>query len=269
MSTQSNLNNNEISENINIDNNIDIEKIVKKRGRKPKNKNIEENNDEKSDIKKIEEPKVLKKRGRKPKVKTEEEEIKIPKKRGRKPKEKIYSVKELPKTFYEENKNETLILHLPIDILSKEEKNIQPLPSDSIQNNYGLQESNIINENEFNLPTQMNLLENDQKEIEKNENQNEDKEKKIKEDKSNSKAWSNNINHSNKVLKKNLRNILYQFIIQIKRKFGQRVQIFVVGGVVMDSKILHVVYRFHIKKINFMLKEFFAVLIVVHHIISI
>jgi hypothetical protein len=218
MSTQSNLNNNEISENINIDNNIDIEKIVKKRGRKPKNKNIEENNDEKSDIKKIEEPKVLKKRGRKPKVKTEEEEIKIPKKRGRKPKEKIYSVKELPKTFYEENKNETLILHLPIDISSKEEKNIQPLPSDSIQNNYGLQESNIINENEFNLPTQMNLLENDQKEIEKNENQNEDKEKKIKEDKSNSKAWSNNINHSNKVLKKNLRNILYQFIDSNKEK---------------------------------------------------
>ena len=58
--------------------------------------------------------KIKKKRGRKPKVKEEIVEEKKPKKRGRKPKEKVYSVKELPKTFFEENKNETLILHLPI-----------------------------------------------------------------------------------------------------------------------------------------------------------
>ena len=55
----------------------------------------------------IQEEKIPKKRGRKPKIKLEEEVEKIPKKRGRKPKEKIYSIKELPKTFFEENKNET------------------------------------------------------------------------------------------------------------------------------------------------------------------
>ena len=53
--------------------------------------------------------KIQKKRGRKPKQKDDEDEVlieKIPKKRGRKPKEKIYSVKELPKTFFEENMNQ-------------------------------------------------------------------------------------------------------------------------------------------------------------------
>ena len=212
MSTQANLNSNESS---NHEKNINIEKTVKKRGRKPKNKVIDEIIEQKEEqVEKKEELKVLKKRGRKPKIKTEEEEIKIPKKRGRKPKEKVYSVKELPKTFYEENKNETLILHLPIDVSNNEEKPIQPLPSDVGQNNYNLQENNIVNDNEFNLPTQMNLLENNKNNIEKIEKE----EKKTNDEKLNQKAWNNNNNHSNKVLKKNLRNILYQFIDSNKEK---------------------------------------------------
>ena len=212
------INNNESSIN---ENNTNIEKTLKKRGRKPKNKNIETNDLEQNIvIENKDEPKVLKKRGRKPKIKTEEEEVKIPKKRGRKPKEKVYSVKELPKTFYEENKNETLILHLPIDISSNKHKKInQPLPVDNVQDNYSLQESDTKNENEFNLPTQMNLLESDKiknKEI-KNEEIKES-EKKNNDENLNQKAWSSNINNSNKVLKKNLRNILYQFIDSNKEK---------------------------------------------------
>ena len=207
------INNNESSIN---ENNTNIEKTLKKRGRKPKNKNIETNDLEQNIvIENKDETKVLKKRGRKPKIKTEEEEIKIPKKRGRKPKEKVYSVKELPKTFYEENKNETLILHLPIDVSSNEHKKInQPLPVDNIQTNYNLQESDTKNENEFNLLTQMNLLESDKiknEEIKKNEKKNND-------ENLNQKPWNSNINNSNKVIKKNLRNILYQFIDSNKEK---------------------------------------------------
>ena len=98
-----------------VDKNVHVEEqnVIsdkKKRGRKPK-KDL--SNGDTSETQSTE--KVLKKRGRKPKIKTEEEVEKIPKKRGRKPKEKIFSVKELPKTFFEENKNETLILHLPIN----------------------------------------------------------------------------------------------------------------------------------------------------------
>ena len=65
-----------------------------RRGRKPK------------------EQKVLKKRGRKPKPKDPTKLEKKPKKRGRKPK-KTFNLKELPKTFFEENNNDTLVLLLP------------------------------------------------------------------------------------------------------------------------------------------------------------
>ena len=110
----------------------------KKRGRKPKPKaEVDEE---------IVEEKIQKKRGRKPKVKenneTEEtEESKTPKKRGRKPKEKVYSVKEYSKTFVED-KNETLILHLPIktsDIINDN----NPIASNSIINC----EYSLINDN--------------------------------------------------------------------------------------------------------------------------
>ena len=56
---------------------VDLVKVPKKRGRKPKNLSIEE---------KVEE-KIPKKRGRKPKKKEEDAEPKVPKKRGRKPKD--------------------------------------------------------------------------------------------------------------------------------------------------------------------------------------
>lgn len=108
-----------------------VEKVLKKRGRKPKNyvpepeieetKKVEEpvvvekkKRGRKPKIKVEEEPKVLRKRGRKPKPKTEEDLLpKVLKKRGRKPKDCSYSiVKEVVNLVDDENDN--LIMHLPI-----------------------------------------------------------------------------------------------------------------------------------------------------------
>jgi len=169
-------------------NTINEDPLKKKRGRKckPKEENIE-----------IE--KIQKKRGRKPKIKDLEEIEKIPKKRGRKPKEKIYSVKELPKTFFEENKNETLILHLPIKTIDIINENT-PLPNNNndLYSIYNDIDNYKINDNNL-LLTQDNLLsENNIKQelhIDNNENQNKEDENKI-----------------NKVIKKNLKNIMYEFI---------------------------------------------------------
>jgi hypothetical protein len=182
------------------DNNGEI--IKKKRGRKckPKNETLV-----------IE--KVQKKRGRKPKVKELNEVDKVPKKRGRKPKEKVYSVKELPKTFFEENKNETFILHLPIKVSDQENNN--PMPSSKNESNFSIYDEEFdsykVNENNL-LPTQINLLnENNnlffdsEQYIEKTEEviiNNKLKEEEIKDDES----------KTNRVIKKNLRNILYEFI---------------------------------------------------------
>ena len=85
---------------------MDSLNVPKKRGRKSKIKT------EPTEVK------VLKKRGRKPKnvilVENEnEDEIKIPKKRGRKPKKKIYSVVKVD-NLSTINNNENIILHLPI-----------------------------------------------------------------------------------------------------------------------------------------------------------
>ena len=205
-----------------------IEKVPKKRGRKPKNMIIEEqNNDTKEEQEKDEEvEKVPKKRGRKPKFKPEEVVEKIPKKRGRKPKEKVYSVKELPKTFYEENKNETLILHLPINI---EEKNNEPMPLSDNNNNLNIMEENNNNNNQngtFNLPTQINFLEDNTNiqghnmEINNFSNNIKSEIKEIKQEIENNseKAWQVDEKNNNKVLKKNLRNILYEFMDSNKEK---------------------------------------------------
>ena len=207
-----------------------IEKMPKKRGRKPKNMIIEEqNNDTKEEQEKDEEvEKVPKKRGRKPKFKPEEVIEKIPKKRGRKPKEKVYSVKELPKTFYEENKNETLILHLPINI---EEKNNEPMPLSDNNNNLNIMEENNNNQNEmFNLPTQINFLEDNSNiqehnnmEINNFTNNIKSEIKEIKQgnnliENNSEKAWQIDEKNNNKVLKKNLRNILYEFMDSNKEK---------------------------------------------------
>jgi hypothetical protein len=191
------------------------------------NKNNEDDDDEKS-IKSnnldenIQEEKIPKKRGRKPKIKLEEEVEKIPKKRGRKPKEKIYSVKELPKTFFEENKNETLILHLPINLNNI--NNNYPIPN--IEDNYSYIENN--NNLSNNLLTQNNLLENNKidnilfnddnhiknvHEIQPNKNNeliNMNNFKTTNAEINN--AWDNDHKNNNKIIKKNLRNILYEFI---------------------------------------------------------
>ena len=201
----------------------------KKRGRKPKIKDESLNQDEK----------IPKKRGRKPKIKDEtlQQDEKIPKKRGRKPKEKVYSVKELPKTFFQENKNETLILHLPIKA-SEIQSSSTPLPDINKGIEYSIYDEDWINYkiNDLNLlPTQSNLLENNSSNIDNNilfndsssnlnnlENINNEKlndENIIVEDNFNLNPnlinENNNNNESfntNKVIKKNLRNILYEFI---------------------------------------------------------
>ena len=191
---------NSVTENLNV---------PKKRGRKPKIQLQSENNNETQ----VEE-KIPKKRGRKPKNKSPEDLIeKIPKKRGRKPKEKVYSIKELPKTFYEENKNETLILHLPINL---EDKNKEPMPIENDNNNLSIKEDEQTNgQEEFNLPTQVNFLENV---VENNLNYSSDNDSNVvtnkfdEQQEKKEKAWEVDQKNANKVLKKNLRNILYEFI---------------------------------------------------------
>ena len=195
----------------------------KKRGRKPKPKNDNEIVN-----------KEPKKRGRKPKEKDENAVEKIPKKRGRKPKEKIYSVKELPKTFFEENKNETLILHLPITSEEINFDNNEPQPDFNKGIEYSSYSDDYPNYKMNNdlLPTQSNLLNDQDNEIYCDVNS------------INNIIYDSNINNitnlnnikidrtdikdridikdkhddfedetkTNKVIKKNLRNILYEFI---------------------------------------------------------
>ena len=182
------------SDSEDIDENaLNEEPLKKKRGRK--RKPVDEN---------ILIEKIQKKRGRKPKIKDLNESEKIPKKRGRKPKEKVYSVKELPKTFFEENKNETLILHLPI---KTSDKNNDPLPhiNDSNYSIYDEQLNNYqINNNNL-LPTQLDLLTINNNMVFDNEiyenkeviSKKEDLEEDIK---------------INRIFKKNLKNIMYDFI---------------------------------------------------------
>ena len=151
--------------------------------------------------------KMQKKRGRKPKDKVIEDE-KTPKKRGRKPKEKIYSVKELPKSFYDENKNETLILHLPIKMM-KENENKQV--SSSNEYSYYNEEINHLDNL---MPTQMNLLDIPE------ENTDLFYSYETKETETSNTVSYKNIENSNKyyeekpnkVIKKNLKNIMYEFI---------------------------------------------------------
>lgn len=160
--------------------------------------NEDECEDEQDEIKRDEEVIVgQKKRGRKPKIKEIDDNEKIPKKRGRKPKEKVYSVKELPKTFFEENKNETLILHLPIKSLDTITNTSPDIKSDV---NYSLYDENLDNykiNNEHLLQTQIDLLDENnfcEYELEEKKDKNTDDYK------------------PNKMFKKNLKNIMYQFV---------------------------------------------------------
>jgi hypothetical protein len=203
-------------ENITELNNIttDSEPLKKKRGRKCKPK------DESQQVEKVQ-----KKRGRKPKIKDLETE-KIPKKRGRKPKEKVYSVKELPKTFFEENKNETFILHLPIKSC---EINNEYIPIPNNNNNYSIYndiETEKMSDNNL-LPTQVDLLDlkiNSNIQSYSNDNklyQYDNKITDIKYSSLDNNDMNNTINDNsnkddeyktNKVIKKNLKNIMYEFI---------------------------------------------------------
>ena len=106
-----------------------VQKIVKKRGRRPKNKsNIISPLDKTGPViatvpkkrgrkPKIKDPneidKLPKKRGRKPKIKDPNEPVNIPKKRGRKPKQQSYGVGN-PISNVTETGPENIILHLPI-----------------------------------------------------------------------------------------------------------------------------------------------------------
>ncbi len=105
--------NKEVDEHKEIDDNeVDehkgTEKIKKKRGRKPKNEIVKENVD--NVIIDSNENEVNEVNGE------EDDENVTYKKRGRKPrpKEKIYNIKEMSYDNYDEDKSETLILHLPI-----------------------------------------------------------------------------------------------------------------------------------------------------------
>ena len=198
-----------------------------KRGRKPKQKETSDEGD-----------KETKRRGRKPKQKDETDD-KVPKKRGRKPKEKVYSVKELPKSFYEENKNETLILHLPIKLNDKASQE-EPVPNKYSQQFYSIDESFIEEEPKSSslLATQVNFLEknmavfdmkiktfHDSKSFSTQDDEDlmneriisikerdDEIEENIGNDCKNKYFTDRDDFKINKVLKKNLKNIMYEFI---------------------------------------------------------
>jgi hypothetical protein len=139
--------------------------IKKKRGRKPKPKEVDvpkKKRGRKPKIKDVnEEQKIPKKRGRKPKPKTEADLLpKIPKKRGRKPKNK-YSVLNVENTFQFDT-DSLLLLHIPLsteeiqNIISKSnDRDIvkynpdisEPTPydPDNILTNYGVLDKLIAN----------------------------------------------------------------------------------------------------------------------------
>ena len=110
---------------------MDSLNVPKKRGRKAKVKPEQSEDNEKKEVK------VLKKRGRKPKnvvIMENEEEIKVPKKRGRKPKKKVYSVIKMDNSSTINN-NENIILHLPIKSDESEDTNNNNLLNDNTNQN--------------------------------------------------------------------------------------------------------------------------------------
>jgi len=202
----------EDEENEDLENSIetieDKENIKKKRGRKSKPK------DESQDVEKVQ-----KKRGRKPKVKEIDENEKIPKKRGRKPKEKIYSVKELPKTFFEENKNESYILHLPIKLSDTDNINI-PKPNINDYINYSLLDEKsesytnmLMTQNNSVNQISDNLIFDTEEHFQSIDNiENNEMDEKIKTKVTYFKKDEEDESRTNKIIKKNLRNIMYEFI---------------------------------------------------------
>jgi hypothetical protein len=116
--------------------------VKKKRGRKPKPKNL-------IDVPKTTEPIKGKKRGRKPKIKVDnhiDEVQKIPKKRGRKPKEDVATIQ--PNTV----KEEPIILHLPLKHIGNTNEIYIPKPFIDIDK-FNSKFKNIHNEIIYNIET--------------------------------------------------------------------------------------------------------------------
>jgi hypothetical protein len=147
----------------------EIIKPKKKRGRKPKPKdpNAKPRTPKKRGRKpKIKDPnakpRVLKKRGRKPKPKTDDDnKPKVYKKRGRKKKENTYSIKKQSLISYDDPKNDTLIMYLPIR--SSDLRN--EILEDKLLRYNELTEPQPF-ENEINFETIKNTVKNDVKENE-------------------------------------------------------------------------------------------------------
>ena len=153
------------------------------------------------------EEEIQKKRGRKPKTRDENEPKKVPKKRGRKPKEKVYSVKEFPKSFLEENKNEMLILHLPIKSTDEQNFENQYFKNtvdysvyDAEASKYEIHNNSILETSIEDLKRNVILSATDADESL------ETKYNRILEEK------DDILKQQNKIVKKNLKNIMYEFI---------------------------------------------------------
>lgn len=209
-----------------------LDPLKKKRGRKPKPKEEDEE-------------KTQKKRGRKPKPKEDmdDEDEKAPKKRGRKPKEKTYSVKEGVTTDSTTvvEKTETVILHLPLK--KEQEETVEPSPYLKRNINYSMISSTysvlenvdmtnvkmVPKKDEFEEEEEKNELKNDydahysfldqdggEEEVIKEEEKVEETPK-VVESVSLGGVCGSGISFmedekSNKVVKKNLKNIMYEFV---------------------------------------------------------
>jgi len=116
--------------------------VKKKRGPKPKQKNLEEKT-------------PGKKRGRKPKIKVDnplDQVIKLPKKRGRKPKEVVVNIQ--PNNI----KEEPIILHLPIKNIDKQSEIYIPKPFIDIDK-FNSKFKNINNSSEIVKNLETNIIE--------------------------------------------------------------------------------------------------------------
>jgi hypothetical protein len=153
-------------DNVNVD--IPVEIIKKKRGRKPKSYYIELAKN--GIIPEINVVKEKKKRGRKPHPKKEEDINKVPKKRGRKPKKRNFNIVDIEKVKFDED-DEDVILYIPIKINKLETKKNTNIPSPYDQNNEQYESFFVKNNNNLISSNDNNLISsNDNNLISSNEN---------------------------------------------------------------------------------------------------
>lgn len=191
----------------NVTNNV---QTVKKRGRKSKNlqKTEVENNVENV------EKKVLKKRGRKPKNPDKQinEEKKVPKKRGRKPKDSIYSLKQIDNIIIKDESIDTVILHLPIHSSDIEDDNniIKYEPNINIPEPYEKDDNNFEQLENYNNNVSNELYVNQKKNVKvDNQEVNNIEQNEINEIENDNIISNNDIN---KICCKKLKTIQYEFI---------------------------------------------------------